>query len=106
MYSVSKNPTYFSLAAFVLLIVLVLVATLKPYKQLKRNTIDIIVFLIAIAICVSYWFTNGRSTILCTEFIQRRLIWIILTPVILTPVNGHASSVWAVLCVHACIHII
>ena len=48
MYSVTKNPTYFSSAAFVLLIALLLVAILKPYKQLKRNTIDIIIFFIAI----------------------------------------------------------
>ena len=90
MFSVSKNLTFLSLAAYVVMIALLLVAIFKPYKQLKRNTIDIIIFLIAIAICVTGSLMVEIRYIAPRSAIEyKRVIQIILTPVMaILPLYG------------------
>ena len=49
LYAATKNPLYASLAMFMMIFALLLVAVCKPYKHHIRNTIDIVIFLITIA---------------------------------------------------------
>ena len=49
LYAATKNPLYASLAMYMMMFALLLVAVCKPYKHHIRNTIDIVIFLIAIA---------------------------------------------------------
>ena len=49
LYAATKNPLYASLAMFMVMFALLLVAVCKPYKHHIRNTIDIVIFLITIA---------------------------------------------------------
>ena len=98
VYSVSKNPTYFSSAAFVLLIALVLVAIFKPYKQLKRNTIDIIILFIAIVMYINFSLAT-EIQYFAPKSVQeyKRLIWIILTPVMaILPLYGLCLLIYRV----------
>ena len=92
---VSKNLTFLSLAAYVVMIASLLVAIFKPYK---RNTIDIIIFLIAIAICVTgsliieVPYNAPRSVI---EY--KTVIQIILTPVMaILPLYGLCLLIYRV----------
>ena len=50
LYSLTKNPIYFSLAMYLMMIALLLVAICRPYKHQIQNTIDTVIFLMAIAI--------------------------------------------------------
>ena len=49
LYAATKNPLYASSAMFMMMFALLLVAVCKPYKHHIRNTIDIVIFLSAIA---------------------------------------------------------
>ena len=48
VYSVTKNPLYFTFMVYIFMIALLLVAICRPYKHQIRNTIDIVIFIIAI----------------------------------------------------------
>ena len=98
MLSVSKNPTYLSLAAYVVMIASLLVAIFKPYKQLKRNTIDIIIFLIAITMCVTGSLMIEVQYIAPRSAIEyNRVIQIVLTPVVaILPLYGLCLLIYRV----------
>ena len=98
MYSVTKNPTYFSLAAFVVLIALLLVAILKPYKQLKRNTIDIIIFFIAIIMYIIFSLTIEIQYFAPKSVHEHhKLIQMIFTPVMtILPLYGLCLLIYRV----------
>ena len=48
VYSVTLNPLYFTFMVCIFMIAVLLVAICKPYKHKIRNTIDIVIFIIAI----------------------------------------------------------
>ena len=48
-FTATKNPVYLSLAMYMMIFALFLVAICRPYKNLLRNMIDIVLFLVMIA---------------------------------------------------------
>ena len=99
LYSLTKNPIYFSLAMYLMMIALLLVAICRPYKHQIRNTIDTVIFLVAIAIYATCLLIIESPYVAPKFFVEyRSLFQIVFTPIMgILPLYGLCLMVHQVL---------